>query len=420
MFALVDCNNFYASCERLFKPDLHNKPIVVLSNNDGCVIARSNEAKKLGIPMGAPTFQWEKFFTENNVNVFSSNYPLYADLSDRVMSILRQYSPDIEIYSIDESFLKFDGFESHFNLREHCLEMRTKVKRWTSIPISIGIAPTKALSKVANRVAKKYPSQTKGVHIIDSEEKRIKALKWLAIEDVWGIGRRHAKRLRAINVNTAYDFTQLPTDWVKKHMTIVGVRLQRDLQGKPTLQLDDPVLAKKNIATTRSFPRDITTFDGVRDRVSTFAISNSEKLRRQNSDCQYLIVFLSTNFHKEGIQQYHTSRTVYLPYATNDMLLINHFAIKALKSIFKEGYSYKRAGVIVGGIKPMYTRQLTLFDGPKQNIQDLMSAIDKVNTKYHRPIIKVATQDLMKTWDMKQLRHSPHYTTKLSDVIIVR
>ena len=208
MFALVDCNNFYASCQRVFEPHLRNKPIVILSNNDGCVIARSNEAKALNIPMGAPAFEYKKVFEENNVFVYSSNYALYGDMSSRVMNILATYSPEIEVYSIDEAFLKFKGFEL-FNLQEIGIEMQRKVTKGTGIPVSIGFAPTKALAKVANKIAKKFPERTQSVYTIDSEEKRIKALKWTKIEDVWGIGRKHSKRLQAKNVFNAYQFTQL-------------------------------------------------------------------------------------------------------------------------------------------------------------------------------------------------------------------
>ena len=223
MFALVDCNNFYASCERVFRPDLIGKPIVVLSNNDGCVIARSNEAKAVGIPMGAPAFEYEKVFSTHGVKVFSANFALYGDMSQRVMDILSDYSPDIEIYSIDEAFLKLEGFE-RYNLDSYSREMRKRVTKWTGIPVSVGIAPTKALAKLANRIAKKFPKETNGVYCIDSEEKRIKALKWLKVEDVWGIGKQHSKRLNAINVHTAFDFTQLDDSWVKKYMAVVGIR----------------------------------------------------------------------------------------------------------------------------------------------------------------------------------------------------
>lgn len=419
MFALVDCDNFYASCERLFKPDLNGKPIVVLSNNDGCVIARSKESKKLGIPMGAPAYQYKALFKRNNVHVFSSNFPLYGDLSQRVMNILQQYTPDIEIYSIDEAFLLFKGFEQHFNIREHCLEMKSKVQKWTGIPISIGIAPTKALTKVATRVAKKFPSQTKGVHVIDTEEKRIKALKWIAIEDVWGIGYRYAKKLRAINVNTAYDFTQLHPDLVRKYMTIVGVRLQRDLKGLPTLSLDEEVKTKKNIAVTRSFSKDLETFDEVRERISTFAVKCAEKLRRQNSECGYVIVFVSTNRHKNPDNQYSRSIVMTLPFTSNINNHLNVYANAGLAKIFKKGYKYKRGGVIVGNIRPMGTKQYSLFDR-QRNLQPLMSAIDKMNTKYHKDYIKLATQDPSRNWKMKQENLSPNYTTRFSDIMIVK
>jgi DNA polymerase V len=215
MFALIDCNNFYASCERVFRPDLVGKPIVVLSNNDGAVIARSNEAKTLGVPMGAIAFEYESFFHKNNIYVFSANFALYGDMSLRVMNLLQEYSPDIEVYSIDEAFFKLKGFQ-YVDLFSYGLDMQRRVTKWTGIPISVGIAPTKALSKVANRIAKKFPERTLGAYVMDTEEKRLKALKWLQIEDVWGIGRQHAIRLKSYGVKTAFDFTQLNDSWIKK------------------------------------------------------------------------------------------------------------------------------------------------------------------------------------------------------------
>ena len=271
MFALVDCNNFYASCERVFRPDLIGKPIVVLSNNDGCVIARSNEAKAVGIPMGAPAFEYEKVFNTYGVKVFSANFALYGDMSQRVMDILSDYSPDIEIYSIDEAFLKLEGFE-RYNLDGYSREMRKRVTKWTGIPVSVGIAPTKALAKLANRIAKKFPKETNGVYCIDSEEKRIKALKWLKVEDVWGIGKQHSKRLNAINVHTAFDFTQLDDSWVKKYMAVVGIRLKQELSGTSTLDLEI-TQPKKSIATTRSFDTNYTEYEQLHERVATFAVA---------------------------------------------------------------------------------------------------------------------------------------------------
>ena len=258
MFALIDCNNFYVSCERVFNPTLNKKPVVVLSNNDGCAISRSNEAKVLGIPMGAPAFKYEELFRKNNVKVFSSNFPLYGDMSSRVMSILSKFTPNIEIYSIDEAFLKFEGFEN-YDLESYCQEIKDMVLKWTGIPISIGIAPTKTLAKVANRIAKKFPERTSGVYLIDSSNKKENALKWLKIEDVWGIGFKHGKRLRNIKINTAYDFTNLEDNWVRKNMSVVGLRLKKELEGKSVLDLEEVRSPKKAIATTRSFFRFTTT-----------------------------------------------------------------------------------------------------------------------------------------------------------------
>ena len=260
MFVLIDCNNFYVSCQRVFNPKLNNKPVVVLSNNDGCAISRSNEAKALGIPMGAPAFKYEKIFRKHNVEVFSSNFSLYGDMSSRVMRILSKFSPNIEVYSIDEAFLKFEGFEN-YDLESYCQEIKNMVFKWTGIPISIGIAPTKVLAKVANRIAKKFPNQTKGVYLINSEEKRIKALKWLNIQDVWGIGFKHAERLKNIKVNTAYNFINLEDNWVRKNMSVVGLRLKKELEGKSVLDLEEVRSPKKAIATTRSFEGTITEYE---------------------------------------------------------------------------------------------------------------------------------------------------------------
>ncbi len=417
MFALIDCNNFYASCERVFRPDLNGKPIVVLSNNDGCVIARSNEAKNLGIPMGAPAFEYEKLFNHHKVHVFSANFALYGDMSNRVMTILSDYSPQMEIYSIDESFLKLKGFDL-FNLQSYGEEMRKKVTKWTGIPISVGIAPTKSLSKLANRIVKKYPEQTKGCYIIDSYEKRIKALKWLKIENVWGIGRQHTKRLQAQNVFTAYDFTQLSDDWVKNNLTIVGLRLKHDLQGIPTLDLTEAQM-KKNIATTRSFETNYTKFEELAERVSTFASSCAEKLRKQKSCCNSLMVFIHTNGHRKDLPQYSRNIVVKLPFATNSTIELSGFALKALKKIFKDGYAYKKAGVIVQDFTPENRIQQTLFDNRNERHIPLMQTIDKLNLQFGQQKIRLASQDTKRVWKMKQQKLSPHYTTNLNDIITI-
>ncbi|WP_417857278.1 Y-family DNA polymerase [Xanthomarina gelatinilytica] len=417
MFALVDCNNFYASCERVFNPSLNGKPVVVLSNNDGCVIARSNEAKKIGIPMGAPTFKYKKLFAENNVHVFSSNYALYGDMSSRVMNLLTEFTPEIEIYSIDEAFLKFDGFEL-FNLQEIGNTMLSKVTKGTGIPISVGFAPSKALAKVANRVAKKYPEQTKGVYVIDTEEKRIKALKWLAIEDVWGIGRQHAKRLRSHNINTAYQFTQLADDWVRKNMSVVGLRLKHDLEGKPTLDLEAPT-TKKMIATMRSFESMISNYDDVKERVTTYAIACAEKLRKQKSHCNMIMVFLHTNGFRKDLPQYGRNIVVNTHFPTSSSIDIAKLATEGLKAIFKDDYQYKKAGVMVMGLTPEGTKQFSLFSAENPKHQPLMHIVDRLNGTYGNNKIKFGGQSLGRQWKMKQERLSPRYSTNINEIIAV-
>ncbi len=418
MFALVDCNNFYASCQRVFQPNLVGKPIVVYSNNDGCVISRSNEAKALGVPMGAAAYQWEKFFEQNGIVVFSANFTLYGDMSQRVMTILNDFSPEMEVYSIDEAFIKFEGFE-RFNLQHTGESMHRRVTKGTGIPISVGIAPTKSLAKVANRIAKKFPQHTNNVYLIDDEEKRIKALRWLKIEDVWGIGRKHAKRLQAIGVKTALDFTMLDDRWVQENMAIVGLRLKCDLEGKPTLDLEE-AQQKKNIAITRSFEGNHAERDFLEERISTFAVTCAEKLRLQKSCCNSVMVFIQTNRHRLDLPQYNRNIVLNLPFPTNSSIEISNFALQALSIIFREGYEYKRAGVIVQDFTDEETTQINLFENSDERHKKLMQSIDKVNAMFGQQKIRLGSQDPKKTWKMKQEKLSPNYTTKLSDIIIIR
>ncbi len=417
MYALVDCNNFYASCERVFRPDLQHKPVAILSNNDGCVIARSNEAK-IFIPMGAPAFKFKQIFKKERIHVFSSNYALYGDMSTRVMNILSEFSPDIEVYSIDEAFLHLDGFE-RYDLAGYGKKIRYKVTKSTGIPISIGFAPTKALTKVANRIAKKFPEQTGGVYIIDSEEKRIKALKWLKIGDVWGIGRKHAKRLKAKQVNTAFDLTRLPDAWVRKEMSVVGLRLKHELEGKPRLSLDD-LKNKKAIATTRSFERMYTDYENLKERISTFTISCAEKLRRQKSHCNLLMVFLHTNGHRKDLKQYSRNIVVKTEYPTNSSIDLVRYAVQGLKAIYKEGYAYKKAGVIVMELTPEDTPQIGLFKNEDPRHRVLMQHIDHLNKSIGYQKVRFAGQDLQRMWKMNQNSLSPRYTTRLDEIIEVR
>ncbi len=419
MFALVDCNNFYASCERVFQPQLEGKPVVILSNNDGCVIARSNEAKALGIPMGAPAFQYRSFFKQKGVQVFSSNYPLYGDMSSRVMSLLGQYSPNLEIYSIDEAFLHFKGFDL-FDLEAEGRRMRKQVRRWTGIPVSVGMGPSKALAKIANKIAKKYDSTTKGVYCIDTEDKRVKALKWTAIGDIWCIGRQHCKRLEALGVKNAWQFTLLPDDWVKKHMSILGLRLKKDLQGLPSIQLEEVPSPKKGIATTRSFEGTLTAFSDLEERVSTFTNSCAEKMRKQGSSCTALLVFLRSDPHKKGAIPYRNSCVLTLPYSTNSSITLSKYAVLGLHKIFKEGVHYKKAGVMIMGLSPTATRQLPLFGGEEVKHLAVMQAVDRIHKRFGPHQIKLANQDLQRTWKMKQEHLSQRYTTEIKEVITVR
>lgn len=417
MFALVDCNNFYASCERVFKPSLIDEPVVILSNNDGCVIARSNEAKALGIPMGAPAFQYQELFKKNYVNVFSSNYELYGDMSRRVMNILSTFSPEIEVYSIDECFMKFKGFDEFFDLQSYGVQMGKTIRRNTGIPVSIGFAPTKSLAKVANKVAKKFPERTKSSYVIDSEEKRIKALIWTNIEDVWGIGRKHAKRLKALQINNAYQFTQLDDNWVRREMSVVGLRLKHDLMGISSIGFEE-VKSKQNMTVSRSFEKMYFKYEDVAERISTYSARLGEKLRKQNSHCNMIMVFINSNPFEEEMEQYRGFLAVKTDFPTNSTFEINRIAQKALKSIFKGGIGYKKAGIIVSDITPADNYQTTLFSGENPKHQEVLQAIDKINLKTGNKI-QFGSNDLKKRWKMRQQNLSKRYTTRLDEVITV-
>ena len=419
MFALIDCNNFYASCERVFNPNLQGKPVAILSNNDGCVISMSDEAKKLQLPFGAPIFKWEQFCKQNNITVLSSNYPLYGDMSSRVMNILADFSPDIEVYSIDESFLELKGFEN-YDLAAYATKMRSRILKWTGIPTCVGIAPTNALTTVANTIARSNLQQSKGICIIDSEENRIKALKWTKIGNVWGIGSRLKKRLQDKGCVTAYDFTQLSSDWVLKNFSIVEWRLQKDLQGISKIPLEDATTSKKMIATTRSFEYTYSDIDNIKERISTFAVSCAEKLRNQESSCHMLIVQLSSDRHQTNAVQHRESKTVVFSSPTDSTLTISSAAVEAVKSMFKKGVKYKRAGVIVTGLVPNDNFQLNLFSSENPKHKPLMSAIDGLNKKFKSDKIKLGNQDLKRTWKMKQDRLSKKFTTNINDVLIVK
>lgn len=422
MYALVDCNNFYASCERVFQPQYNGKPVVILSNNDGCVISRSNEAKEVGVPMGAPEFKIRELIKEKNIKVFSSNYPLYGDLSNRVMKTLEAFTPNLEIYSIDEAFLNFDGM-SISDYHDYGIQMKKRVQKWVGIPVCVGFAPTKALSKVANRIAKKFQDRTQGTYVIDTEEKRIKAIKWTKIEDVWGIGRRLTKKMVAHNILTAYDFTKPQHEaWIRKEMGIIGMRLKYELEGKSVLDLEPIREQKKSIATTRSFPKQISEFDDLRERIATFSAVCAEKLRKQKSCCQTIIVMLVIDKHKYQSQKYYFNKAVTLPYSTNSTLTISNVAISMLKDLYKgnEGIKFKKAGVIVTELIDEDKKQLQLFEEENPKHLAIMKAMDFLNTKIGDRKVKLGTQNLNLTWNMKQNHLSPRFTTRFNEILEIK
>jgi len=398
---------------------LDKKPIVILSNNDGCVISRSNEAKALGIPMGAPAFKYDPLFKKNKVHVFSSNFPLYGDMSSRVMNILSKYTPNIEIYSIDEAFLEFKGFEN-YDLEQYGKEIRKIILKWTGIPVSIGFAPTKALAKVANRISKKFDNKTGGVYAIDSKQKREKALKWLKIEDVWGIGYKHAIRLKSYKVDKACDFIILPDDWVRKQMSIVGLRLKKELEGKSVLSLEESRSPKKAIATTRSFEKNLTDFEDLKERISTFSICCSEKLRSQKSNCNSIYVFVKSNRHQKNKLQYRNGIVMTLPYGSNSSITISKYAVEGLKKIYKKNVEYKKAGVILMGLVPNNKTQLNIFEKENPKHQVLMKTLDFITKKEGTGKIKLGSQDLKRVWKMKQTKLSSRYTTELKEIIALK
>lgn len=417
MFALADGNNFYASCERVFNPSLEGQPIVVLSNNDGCVIARSGEAKTLGIQMGAPAFQMKELIEKHKIHVFSSNYTLYGELSKRMMNILEEHVPKIEVYSVDECFLDLQGIPiEQFN--SIATNARMAVKQNIGIPISIGIAQTKTLCKMANKIAKK--KTTTGIFIIDSDEKRIEILKNYEIGDVWGIGRANSIFLQNNGVYTAYDLTLKPDAWIQKNMSIVGLRMVKELRGEPVHKMLEQRTSKKAIATTRSFGKMLSSFGDVSEAVATHAHRCAEKLRKQNSCANILTVFIHTNEHRQDLNQYAKSIVLHLPEASQSSQELIKVALNGLKLIFKDGYQYKKAGVIVTGLIPDDKIQMNFFsyiDKGKQS--NISAALDKINSKHGQDVLKFASQGTTKRFKLRQEKLSPCYLSNWNDILKV-
>jgi len=415
--ALVDCNNFYASCERVFNPKLWGVPVVVLSNNDGMIVARSNEAKALGIKMGEPLFKVQGIVKKYGVQVFSSNYVLYGDMSCRVMNCLSQYSPDVEIYSIDEAFLNLKGFESR-DLVKYGTDLRNTVKQWTGIPVSIGIAKTKTLAKLANHIAKKDP-RFKGVLNIYYEDDVNEFLKRTEVSDIWGVGRQYTKLLNNHNVKTAYDFIQLDDNWIKKKMTVMGLRTAMELRGIPCITLETSPSPKKAIVSSRSFSKLTSNKQDIRESVAFFTSIAAQKLRKQRSAASLLTVFLRTNPFKD-IPQYHNGVLVQLPLPTDSTSEMISYAMKGVEQIFREGFQYQKVGVMLAGIVPRDRNQYILFDRPdRERMDKINDVIDEINKEMGAWTISFAATGTNRNWKTRADMKSPRYTTNWEELLKV-
>lgn len=419
MFALADANNFYASCERVFRPDLEGKPIVVVSNNDGCVIARSAESKKLGIKMGDPLFKNERFFRENGVHIFSSNYALYGDMSQRMMSILGEMAPGQEIYSIDESFLDATGIASYMPLEEFGRQMRSRVRQETGLTIGVGFGPTKTLAKLANHSAKKW-TKTGGVVDLSSEVRQRKLMALVDISDVWGVGGRIKKRLEQMGINTALQLADCNINMIRKNFNVVLERTVRELNGESCIALEDAPPAKQQIVCSRSFGQRITELEDMQHAVVTYATRAAEKLREQRSKCCHISVFIATGRYGNE-PQYANTASLTCEYPTSDTRDILGFALRGLDTIWRYGYRYAKAGIMLGDFYQSGVAQLDMFseNQPRANADALMLTLDQIN-KSGLGKVWFAGQGTDNSWQMKREMLSPRYTTCLSELMTVK
>ena len=419
MYALCDGNNFFVSCERVFNSSLDGKPVIVLSNNDGCAIARSEEAKALGIKMGANFFEIEHIVKSNNVQVFSTNFTLYADMSIRMKGLLSRFTPNLEDYSIDEAFLDFSGLDKS-TLRDYGLEVVRTVTQGIGIPVSLGVAPTKTLAKLAIRFAKKY-SGYQNVCIIDTDDKRIKALQQTDVSDVWGIGRRSSKKLKERGVNTAYDFTQLNRSWIRKHLTVVGERTWCELNGEPCINLESVEPDKQSIMVSRSFGKMLDDIEIIKEAAATYSCMAAAKLRKQKGCAKSLVVFLETNRFRDDLPQYRNHILINMPVATNSSIEIVNYMSEGLGKIFRKGFHYKKVGVMLIDIVSEDSVQGYLWDKvDRAKHKRFMEIIDNTNNRYGSNSLKLAILGDGEQWKIKQRRLSPCYTTRMKDFPIAK
>ena len=417
VFALIDCNNFYVSCERVFNPKLVNKPVVVLSNNDGCIVSRSNEVKELGIPMGAPYFKHKRIIEKEGVYVFSSNYTFYGDMSRRVMRSLSELLPNLEVYSIDEAFVDLTEYrESH--LIQVSNEIKETVKQWTGIPISIGIAHTKTLSKVANLIAKKkqenYICDLREVEKIEAE------LANIDIEEIWGISRGWGKRLRSVGINTGYDLMQADPKDIRKRISVVGERVVMELNGHPCIDIEEPK-RKKSIASSKSFGHKVTEAQEIKEAVSTYAARASEKLREQKSKAQAINVYLRTSLFEEEENRYSNSRIKKFMNPTNSTSKIIAEANKIIDEIYCEGYRYQKTGItLLNLISENYVQESFYNQNTEKKEEKIMQVVDQVNRYYGSNTIFYAAQGTKREWRVKSNSKTKKYTTSLKELPLVK
>ena len=417
IFALVDCNNFYASCERVFNPKLEGKPIVVLSNNDGCVVARSNEAKALGIPMGAPYFKYKQLINRNKVYVFSSNYTFYGDMSARVMTSLKSLVSDIEIYSIDEAFLDISSFY-YCDLEETAQEIRRLIKQWTGIPVSIGIGPTKTLAKVANRQAKKHT--VSNVFDIRDQSIREEILRDLPLEEIWGISTRWGRRLRRIGIDTAYDLTQANARHIRKTISIVGERIHHELNGISCIGIEE-VKNKKNIISSKSFGRKVMLVSELEEAVSNYVARACEKLRAQGSRAQGLYVFLRTSPFVDSEKRYSNGMSTFFTIPTSNTSKIVKEAKYLTQKLFVYGYEYQKIGVMLLDITGAENEQYSFYEYENYDQSDrVMEVLDGINSKYGSSTLTLGAQGIKKDWKMKSEQKSAAYTTNMLQIPVVK
>ena len=421
-FALVDVNNFYVSCERVFKPRLEGIPMVVLSNNDGCAVARSNEVKALGVKMGTPWFKMKDLAREHHIQAFSSNYTLYGDMSNRVVQILRDFSPDTEVYSIDESFLRIETVAHLYGgavAMGH--QMRERIKQWTGLPVCVGIGPTKTLAKFANHLAKKNP-EFEGVcdlHVIPRPE-RVRWMSRIEVGEVWGVGGRIARRLEVMGIQTVLELRNASPKEMRRHFGVVMERTCNELRGISCLALDDIAQPKQQIMSSRSFGRPVETIEELRESLASYLSRATEKLRMQQSVSAAVYVFIQTNrFNKE--EQYNAGLTVPMPEPTDDTLTLTAAALAGLEVIYRSGYRYKKAGVMLTLLSDKQARQMSIFDhaAVTQRSTQLMTTLDTINRDYGHGTVRSGASGFTQGWSMRNENRSPRYTTRWDELPLV-